>query len=164
MIDNLLQGIVIENTLPLTWTGELLYSDKDYDYLGKNIITGKMMIEESYPFSDYLAMIPIIGIAAGITRIAFAALHMLNHSLAFVFSLDRRHFAHLAKGLCELFKAAIQSTPIIGNIFAYLWVCKLKGFWWMIKIYNPNSPDSLDIHADYWRSLKQNRPTAYITA
>jgi hypothetical protein len=114
-----------------------------------------MWFSEAHAFSDYLAVIPVIGTAVGIIKIAFAALHMLSHSSALVFTLDRRHFAHLAKGLCELSKAIIQSIPIIGNIFAYLWIGRLNGKWWMIKIYNPKSPDSLDIHANYWKSLRQ---------
>lgn len=160
IFSNLANGIVVENTLH-SWTGDLLYSDTGYD-----------QFQSIYPQNsvlDHLASKPFIGILGGIIRVALAAFHILVHTLSLIFTFDFRHFMHIAKGGCELLKGIIQSIPIIGHWFSHSWLHEWKGAWWMIKIYNPNKPDSLDEysrnfdpHQDYWNALKTSRPSAYI--
>ncbi|KKK67694.1 hypothetical protein LCGC14_2951500 [marine sediment metagenome] len=151
---DLLQGIVIETKLP-SWSGKILYSDTEHDLLGR--------LQVEYSDLDHIASVPIVGVVAGITRVALAVLHMVNHTFALIFTLDSRHCIHLAKGGCEFLKGLIQSIPIAGHLFTRSWM-KNKGEWWIIKIYNPNDSDTLDAHANFWRQLKQNRPNAYIIA
>ena len=138
---DLLQGIVIETKLP-SWTGEILYSDTGHN--------DHATMDVQYSVLDYLARVPIIGVVAGIIRIALAALHILNHTLALIFTLDSRHCIHLAKGGCEFLKGLIQSIPIVGHLFTRSWI-ENDGEWWIIKIYNPDMPDSLDEHANLWQ-------------
>jgi len=56
----------------------------------------------------------------------------------------------------------IESLPIAGRLFAKNYYH--SGDWWMIKLYNPDHPDTLDRFANLWQDLRQNRPTAYVTA
>ncbi len=155
---DLLKGIVIETKLP-SWSGKILYSDTVHH--AEHYEDHSLMVE--YSNLDYIASVPIVGVAAGITRVALAVLHMLNHTLALIFTFDSRHCIHLAKGGCEFLKGLIQSVPIVGHLFARSWM-ENEGEWWIIKIYDPDKPDTLDAHANFWQTLKRTRPSAYIIA
>lgn len=162
MLCNLVRGVVIENTLH-SWTGDLLYSDTGYEEM--------CSVYPQHSLLDYLASKHLIGVVGGVIRVALAALHVLGHTLAFPITLDTRHFAHIAKGSSELLKGIIQSIPIIGSYFSRAWINDWKGSWWMIKIYNPNHPDSLDNFSrdhdetkECWGYFKQTRPEAYFVS
>ncbi len=155
---DLLKGIVIETKLS-SWSGKILYSDTVHH--AEHYEDHSLMVQ--YSDLDYIASVPIVGVAAGITRVALAVLHMLNHTLALIFTFDSRHCIHLAKGGCEFLKGLIQSIPIAGHLFTRSWM-KNNGEWWIMKIYNPDEPDTLDKHAILWQTLKRTRPSAYIIA
>ena len=104
----------------------------------------------------------MIGIAAGITRMVLSVIHIIGHLLMACITWDKGHCYHAAKGGCEFLRGLIESIPFAGRAFARIYFN--HGIWWMIKIYNPDEPDSLDTQTNEWAELKQNRPTGYIIA
>jgi hypothetical protein len=150
---DLARGIVVE-TNTRSWTGPLFYSDKAYSE------------EPSFYFTQHPlnegAKIPVIGIAAGITRMALATIHTLGHLFVAVVKLDKGHLYHAAKGGCEFLRGFIEAIPFAGRSFARYYY--EHGYWWIIKIYNPDFPDSLDRHENLWSGLKKGRPTGYVMA
>lgn len=155
-ISNLLQGIVVE-TKTKSWTGPYFYSDKIHweHEIGHSAI-------ESQPQLNELAKTSVIGIAAGAIRMILAIIHNTGHLLAAVVTFDKGHLVHIGKGSCEFLRGLIEAIPFAGRKFAREY--NVSGEWWIIKIYNPDSPDSLDHYADNWRTLRQNRPDAYVVA
>jgi hypothetical protein len=159
---DLLQGIVVE-TKTKSFLGPLFYSDKKcYNEMGVlyganylNTFTHQSTLNE-------LSRIYVIGIAAGVTRMALATIHTLGHLFAAAITFDKGHCFHAAKGACEFLRGLIEAIPIAGRIFANHYV--EDGYWWMIKIYNPNAPDSLDISQSQWSQFKVARPTGYVVA
>ncbi len=154
-IGDLLQGIVVE-TKTKSFSGAFLYSDKIH-YDEHNIVT-----IEHQPWLNELAKIPVIGIAAGVTRMALALIHTVGHLLAAVVTFDKGHLIHAAKGGCEFLRGFIEAIPIAGRYFANNYY--RDGEWWIIKIYNPDAPDSLDRYAGNWQHFKQERPSGYSVA
>ena len=154
---DLLEGIVVESRTK-SLTGPLFYSDKTYpdreEYFHAAIHCDLSL--------NALATYHVIGIAVGITRMALAVIHTIGHSFAALVTFDKGHCFHVAKGACEFLRGFIESIPFVGRKFA-TWYYE-HGMWWMIKIYNPNAPDSLDLHTNHWSYLKQRRPTAYVVA
>lgn len=143
-------GYVME-TRTKTLTGRLIYSDRVIDPFYMN----------STPPTTCLngwAWIPVLGIAAGIVRTAIATIHIIGHLFAALFTFDKGHLFHAAKGGCEFLRGLIEATPFIGREFAMS-----NRQYWIIKIYNPDSPDGLDKYWNNWTEFKQNRPTGYIT-
>ena len=166
-ISNLLQGIVVETTTK-SLTGPFFYSDKTYvgEYEAR---LGNWDSVDQVPFYwrfqsplNELSRIPVIGIAAGITRMALAVIHTIGHLFAALLTWNKGHCYHTAKGCCEFLRGFIESLPIAGRLFAQHYFN--HGDWWIIKIYNPKDPDALDRHKEYWNNFRQVRPTAYITA
>lgn len=156
---DLLSGIVIE-TRTKSWLGPYFYSDQIYDT--RDIDDPSRTWADGYqsPLNE-LSRVSVIGIAAGIARMALAVIHTLGHLLAAPLTLNFGHFYHAAKGGAEFLRGAIEAIPFVGRWFAGWFV--VNGRWWMIKIYNPESPDSLDRASNLWRSLKELRPTGYVT-
>ena len=128
----LMHGIVIETEVE-SITGEFLYSDFATGYEGKNSTL------------NCWAKIPLIGSLAGITRVVLAVIHILGHLLAYIIPGREGNLFHAAKGACEILRGCIETIPIIGSIFAYLYTFPRCGArsWWMIKIYNPKKIDAL---------------------
>lgn len=161
LVSDLLRGIVVE-TRAESYTGSLFYSDKIIysDYSDKDNWQQRQFITQ--PFLNELSKIWVIGIAAGVIRMALAAIHIVGHLFAALFTLDKGHLYHAAKGGCEFLRGFIESLPFIGRMFAQGYV--QNGIWWMIKIYNPDKPDSLDLEQDRWQDFRSFRPTGYILA
>jgi hypothetical protein len=74
--------------------------------------------------------------------------------LAALFTFEKGHLYHAAKGSCEFLRELIESLPFIGRKFACY--CVIYGDWWIIKIYNPNKPG--------WEGVKPSLPTGYVIA
>ncbi len=149
---DLLLGIVVQ-TKARTLLGRCFYSDKDH-YDGNSIPPEHVL--------NRLAKVSLIGIAAGVIRAALATIHIVGHLFAAILNIDKGHLFHAAKGVCELLKGVIEATPFVGRKFAE-WYSK-EGEWWGIKIYNPDSPDSLDEFAKQWNAFRESRPSGYIVA
>ncbi len=169
-VSDLLGGVVVESRTK-SWTGDhLIYSDKTYN----DGVPGFTAMHFQ-PLLNEFARIYVIGIAAGVTRMALSTIHTVGHLFAGVVTFDKGHLWHAAKGGCEFSRGFIESIPIAGRIFAIKYYD--SGLWWIIKIYNPDAPDSLDRHThtgcwspsleDYtncWSQFKKSRPSAYIIA
>lgn len=157
----LLKGIVVETRTQAGPTECFLYSDKYYrdeDPRNDNVT----VVCTPSDVLICLSTIPILGIAAGVTRMALAVIHSLGHLFAALVTFDKGHCVHAAKGGCEFLRGLIEATPIVGRQFARNYVA--HGDWWMIKIYNPDYPDTLDRHMGNWVRLRQTRPNAYVVA
>lgn len=148
LLHDLTRGIVVETTTE-TWTGKLFYSDR---IVYENYFPNQSTLNE-------LTTIIVIGIAAGIARMALAIIHSIGHLFAALITWNKGHLIHAAKGGCEFLRGFIEAIPFLGRVFSLYY--NSKGYWWMIKIYNPNHPDSLDKWTDNWKTLKENRPTGY---
>lgn len=141
----LLHGMVLE-TRTESITGKYLYSD---------FASGKASKDTTL---NLLTKIPFVGIAAGVARVALGIIHTVGHLLAATFTFKKGHLFHAAKGGAEILRGAIEALPIIGRLFANQYnsapVVDMYGdggrSWWMIKIYNPDKPDGLDIWMDLW--------------
>jgi hypothetical protein len=151
LISDLCRGIVVETKLHTFVTGNILYCDYVEDPYSRSTRINSLI--------DLAAAVPILNIFAGITRIVLASLHIIVQSLALVFTFDRRYIVHIAKGGCEILKGLIQATPFVGHKFTRFWFD--NGYWWMIKIYNPDKPDYFDEDQNYWKDFRISRPTAY---
>jgi len=154
-VSDLLKGIVVESRTQ-SWTGPLFYGDKTY--LGEHEF---VTMHLQHPLNE-LSTWYVVGIAAGVTRMGLAAIHMVGHSFAALVTFDKGHCYHIAKGACEFLRGFIEAVPVAGRIFARSYY--EDGFWWIIKIYNPDAPDSLDRHNGCWNRFRQMRPTGYVTA
>lgn len=140
----LLHGMVFETNVE-SYTGKYLYSD---------FATGK---GEKDTTLNTLVKIPFIGIIAGVVRIALGIIHTLGHLLAALFTLKTGHLFHASKGVCEILRGGIEIIPVIGRIFTNVFnSAPVHDFgeggrsWWMIKIYNPEKPDGLDVWMNHW--------------
>ena len=150
ILGGLFHGMVLETTAE-SWTGPYLYSD---------FATGN---GEKDTALNTLVKIPFIGILGGIMRMALGIIHTLGHLFAFVFTQDKGHLFHAAKGLCEMLRGGIEAIPVIGRIFANFYSSRPiydplnhgARSWWMIKIYNPQQPDGLDQWMNNWRDFPQ---------
>jgi hypothetical protein len=140
----LLHGMVLETTAP-SFTGEYLYSD--YAFGPKGFKSSTL---------NTLTKIPVLGIPAGIARVALACIHTLVHFIAGCVTFNKGHLFHAAKGICEGIRGMIEAIPIAGRVFANLYTVEPiddeinHRSWWMIKIYNPQRPDGLDEQMDGW--------------
>lgn len=168
-ISDVCHGIVIQtNTKSLL--GPYFYSDLIYDGDLIDIDNGRNdKYLWSQPVLNFCAELPIIGRIAGVIRMAMAVIHSLGHLFAALFTQDIGHCYHAAKGGCEFLRGLIETIPVVGYFFATRYSedkswSIIKGRWWIIKIYNPKSPDSLDEYTDGWKSLKAQRPSAYVVA
>lgn len=143
ILSALLIGIVVENNTP-SFTGKYLYSD----FAIENGVTLKNSM------LNHLSQVPFIGILAGVMRIALGIIHSIGHLFAYLLSLNKGHLYHVAKGGCEILRGGIESIPLIGRIFSWLYIFPSRNArcWWMIKLYNPNSPDGLDRFMRNWAS------------
>lgn len=143
----LLHGMVIETTTE-SWTGEYLYSD----------FATKYGQAEKDSQLNTIVKIPFLGIVGGIVRVALGIIHTLGHLTLAVIKQDKGHIFHASKGLCEVLRGLIESVPLIGRIFANFYNSapindpfhEGSRTWWMIKIYNPQKPDGLDVWMNYW--------------
>ena len=151
---DLLRGIVVETTTG-SWLGPYFYSDQVY-------VSPKDTSGSTEPLLNGLSQISFVGIAAGVARMALATIHTLGHLFAALLTLDLGHYFHAVKGGAEFLRGFIEAIPFLGRGFAELY-CK-GGLWWIVKIYNPIAPDSLDYRCGYWESFKQIRPTGYVIA
>ena len=154
-VSDLLKGVVVE-TRTQSLTGPLFYSDTTFPGADEFVT-----IHFQHPLNE-LSTWYVVGIAAGVARMGLATIHMLGHSFAALVTFDKGHCYHVAKGACEFLRGSIEAIPVIGRLFARIYYN--DGLWWMIKIYNPDAPDSLDLHASRWSHFKQARPTGYVTA
>ena len=116
------------------------------------------------PALNKLARIPLLGIVAGIGRIALGVIHILGHLLAAPFAREQGNLGHAAKGGCEILRGVIESIPIIGRIFANTYSpdphtaksrlgISCSGNYLIMKIYNPSRPDTLDKYSNNWNPL-----------
>lgn len=107
------------------------------------------------PALNKLARIPLLGIVAGIGRIALGVIHILGHLLAAPFAREQGNLGHAAKGGCEIVRGGIESIPIIGRIFVNTYSpdshtaksigrISCSGNYFMMNIYNASRPDTLD--------------------
>ncbi len=154
-VGDLLRGIVVE-TKTQSWTGGLINSDR---------ACPEERHDTAFPNKNHMnewASIPVLGIAAGITRMALSVIHTIGHLFAALVTWDKGHLFHAAKGGCEFLRGFIESIPIAGRLFVNHY--DEGGLWWIIKIYNPDHPDSLDRFTDHWAGLKQLRPSGYVLA
>lgn len=158
-MQNLAMGYVVETTAK-SFTGNLLYSDylnvKDYD---RDI--------EQTTFLNMLAYVPVLGIVTGVARIALGIIHVLGHLVlaAVCSSTSKGHLYHAAKGLIEIGVGCIEAMPIVGRVYAWLvrpsscvprviaQSVKNHSFA-ILKIYNPEQPDSLDTYSSLWANWK----------
>lgn len=154
-IYELSRGIVVE-TKTTSFLGSLMYSERRYPN-PQEPVTFSLQ-----PMLNDLSRISVVGIFAGITRVALAAIHTVGHLFAALFTFNQGHLYHAAKGGCEMLKGLIETLPFVGRKFARLYTG--NGVWWMIKIYNPEKPDSLDLHVGLWKTFKQLRPNNYVLA
>ena len=155
---NLLRGIVVESRTP-SFLGSYFYSDKIYYDEVYTLQHGDVAIQLQ-PLLNEASTITIIGIAAGLTRMALAIIHNIGHFFAFIVTWNKGHLIHIAKGSCEFLRGLIEAIPFIGRSFANSYY--QNGTWWMIKIYNPDSPDSLDRAQKNWVEFATRiRPTGY---
>lgn len=156
LVNDLMRGIVIETR---TWscTGHALYSDQFHQEFDKSHELPTWAGRQ--PFLNKLSTYDVIGILAGLSRMALAIIHSIGHLFAALFTWNKGHCMHAAKGACEFLRGSIEAIPFLGRSFAKRYY--YEGEWWMIKIYNPNCPDTLDQYTNKWASLKQNRPSAY---
>lgn len=155
LLHDLTRGIVIETTTE-SWTGKLFYSDRIHYEVSDDLFEYQKPVQ---PLLNELAAVALVGIAAGIIRMALAVIHSLGHLFAALITWNKGHLIHAAKGGCEFLRGFIEAIPFVGRIFSNHYY--YDGYWWMIKIYNPNHLDSLDRLADNWKSIKENRPSAY---
>ncbi len=157
-VGDLLRGSVVETTRK-SWTGPLFYSD------AKSVHDTSFTTDSpELTTLNLLALYPIVGIAAGVLRMILATIHCIGHLLLAAFlKHNKGHLYHAAKGGCEFLRGFIEALPIAGRIFSWYY-CQNKGYWWMIKIYNPQNPDYLDSHMHNWQDFAKNRPTAYVMA
>lgn len=163
-VSDVLRGVVVESRTK-SWTGDLFYSDKSFprervrneDCDPHEVAT----IVIHLPGLNDLSRVPVIGIAAGVTRMALAVIHTLGHTFAALVTFDKGHCYHAAKGACEFLRGSIEAIPFAGRAFSESYK---DGLWWILKIYNPDAPDSLDLHAGRWSYFKQSRPSAYVMA
>ncbi len=144
-VHKLLHGMVWETNVE-SFTGEYLYSD---------FAVGK---GEKDTTLNSLTQVPVVGIVAGVARVALGVIHTIGHLLAALFTLKKGHLFHAAKGACEILRGIIESIPIIGRIFANLCNASYDAdegnrSWWIIKIYNPEKPDGLDQWMDNWEDF-----------
>lgn len=146
----LLHGMVLETNVE-SITGKYLYSD---------FATGKAQKDTTL---NNLVKFPLIGIAAGVGRVALGIIHTVGHLLAALVTLNKGHLYHAAKGMCEILRGTIETIPFVGRYFAFTYNYTpdpdFDDFrfgpegtrsWWMIKIYNPEKPDGLDKWMDNW--------------
>lgn len=157
-ISGLLNGIVVETDIG-SFTGKYLYSD----YIQGPKYGHRVGVKQEYYNKDSalnkLAKIPVLGVAAGVARIALGIIHAIGHLIAALITLQNGHLYHACKGLCEILRGSIESIPVIGNLFAIKYhdipscqcgCCSPCYSWWMIKIYNPQIPDDLDKYISDW--------------
>ena len=162
---DLLRGIVVETKAGPGFTGSFLYSDtyhEECDPTKQNEQPFETVRFGSGNTLNDLSRIPIIGIAAGVARMALAVFHVLSHLFCALITFDKGYCYHAAKGGCEFLRGFIEAIPVVGRVFANHYVP--NGEWWIIKIYNPDHPDTLDRYTGNWAHLKQVRPTAYVVA
>lgn len=147
-VRDIFSGIVVETTTE-SWSGKYCYSDVCFSQ-AKNYY--------QHPLNE-LSRFFVIGMVAGVMRVAIAVFHILNHLFAALRTFDKGHLVHVAKGGCEVLRGLIEAIPVIGRLFAHAYC---NGWnWWIIKIYNPNQPDSLDEYQSLWKHFKNDYPTAY---
>jgi hypothetical protein len=156
-------GLIFE-TKCLSFTGYFIYSDTYAVVPSKQKTDAptEMMI----PVLNQWAAIPILGILAGITRVALAAIHILGHLLATLVYRNKGHLMHAAKGVAELLRGAIEAVPFLGRGFVWLFdapgINRFRAYrknneplvcfaFFLIKIRNPRHLDYVD-HAMLGRS------------
>ena len=199
LVSNLLRGMVVQ-TDKESWTGKYIYSDFYYEAVRDEVFWRSPTSDTSYyrqmedsghvihydmlglaaicqnSTLNEMAKIPILGIAAGVIRSALSVIHILAHLFVAFAKRERGHVYHALKGGCEFIRGIIESLPIIGRIFSYIYCKKISYFfsstmrefkthsWWILKIYNPNKPDLLDRYANNWQYFRNTRPNAFIIA
>lgn len=148
---SLFAGLIVETNVG-SLTGKYLYSD---------FASGRG--QKNTPLNT-IVKIPVIGIAGGIARIGLGIIHTFGHLIAALVTLKKGHLYHAAKGGCEILRGTIETTPLIGRIFAntYNGIPCSDFFainasignrsWWMLKIYDPAKPDGLDQWMGNWRN------------
>lgn len=112
---------------------------------------------EHTTFLNQASKKPLLGIAAGIARMVLAVFHIIGHLIASL-NGNRGHLYHAAAGGCEFLRGLIEAIPVIGRIFANLYLppsieyrenMTAEDFiggrsWWMIKMYCTQAPDHFD--------------------
>lgn len=163
LVSNLLGGVVVESRTK-SWTGNLFYSDRTFKNNRvmdeRDDVASRIEFDLQSPLNE-LSKVPVIGIATGVSRMALAVIHTIGHTLAALVTFDKGHCYHAAKGACEFLRGSIEAIPFAGRAFSESYK---DGLWWILKIYNPDAPDSLDLHTGRWSYFKQSRPSAYVMA
>lgn len=141
-------------------TAPYLYSD----YCYKVAPNSEPLIQD--PLLNQWARIPLIGIIAGLARKTLALIHIAGHLACAVATLEKGHLFHALKGGCEFVRGHIESLFLIGRIFSWVFSTPPNYWnkehytgsqsWWIVKIFNPNSPDDLDRYNQYWKGLPKS--------
>jgi len=172
--NDVLHGIIVE-TKAESITGSVLYSD--WADRG-NLCACHRKIPRNANKNSVLniaAQIPVIGIVAGATRVALGAIHTIGHLFAALITQNKGHLWHAAKGGWEMLRGIIEAIPVVGRIFANIYIRtpvydslpQIKSpswSWWMIKMYNPEKADGLDLLMDNWKNCKTNSHSHYVKA
>ena len=117
------------------------------------------------------ARMPVVGILAGIARMALAIIHTVGHLFAAAATLEKGHLYHALKGCCEFVRGMIEAIPIVGRVFSYYYSSPKVSqadsqenirSWWIIKMYHPKHPDPLDMVMQGWGLLRNS--SSYIRA
>lgn len=131
---------------------------------------------EQDTFLNNVAKIPLLGCLAGVVRIALALFHILGHLIAAAVTQSKGHLYHAAKGACELLRGLIESIPVFGQIFSYMYSPKSISWSaiggsakcmvgdrkiWMIKMVTAGYPDNFDKWAD-WQKARNKSSVNFI--
>lgn len=160
---HLLRGIVVETNAE-SLTGSLLYSD----YADRGTQMNSHIPENASKDSvlNKATRIPVVGIVAGVARVALGAIHAVGHLFAALITQNKGHLWHAAKGGCEMLRGIIEAIPVVGRIFANTFSAPDRcgspdRSCWMIKMYNPEKPDGLDSFMHNWKTFPS---THYVKA
>lgn len=177
--------IVVETDVT-SRTGKYLYSDMYFEAGKFKDIKMNLEIEKKskthyHGILNKLVRYPVIGIVAAICRLALSIIHIFGHLMAAAVTHKKGHLYHATKGFLEMQRAIIESIPVIGRIFAFLYSYEpgptngyyinerlhsyeINGdYWWLMKIYNPKTPDPIDSHNNLWVNV-QDQKYRYIRA
>lgn len=141
-------------------TGNILYSDTYVQRTIPSEGTAPVTLSKK-PFLNRLAVIPILGSAVGVFRVALAVVHIVGHLFAALIFWDSGHLKHVAKGSAEFLRGSIEAIPFVGNIFVFWFDAQVPYFIesmepqpfyaasvFLVKISHPNRRDHIDEYID----------------
>lgn len=140
--------------------GPALYSDCSVGQ-PDNLMDASFKTEHD-TFLNKVSRTFIAGILGGIARLAIGIIHTIGHLFAAIFTRQKGHLFHAAKGASEMLRGLIEAIPVGGRIFASVYNPSGCGrntvdpdvekgrTWWIIKIHNPLAPDNFDRYMNNW--------------